>query len=132
MDIIKNCCLCPRKCLINRYLEKGYCNSSNRIKIAYYSLHMWEEPVISGNNGSGTIFFSNCNLRCIYCQNKKISIDGYGKYISNKRLLEIMLELQDKGAHNINLVTPTHYTPLIKYSINSIKDKLDNLIKNIE
>ena len=124
MDIIKNCCLCPRKCLINRYLEKGYCNSSNRIKIAYYSLHMWEEPVISGNNGSGTIFFSNCNLRCIYCQNKKISIDGYGKYISNKRLLEIMLELQDKGAHNINLVTPTHYVPQISSVLKKINLKI--------
>ncbi len=124
MDIIKNCCLCPRKCLINRYLEKGYCKANNKIKLAYYSLHMWEEPVISGNNGSGTIFFSHCNLRCIYCQNKKISIDGYGKYISNKHLGEIMLELQDKGAHNINLVTPTHYVPQIASVLHKLKDKL--------
>lgn len=124
MDVIKNCCLCPRKCLINRYLEKGYCNSSNRVKLAYYSLHMWEEPVISGDNGSGTIFFSNCNLRCIYCQNKKISIDGYGKYISNKRLGEIMLELEKKGAHNINLVTPTHYVPQISSVLKKINLKI--------
>ena len=124
MEIIKNCCLCPRKCLINRYLEKGYCKANNKIKLAYYSLHMWEEPVISGNNGSGTIFFSHCNLRCIYCQNKKISIDGYGKYISNKHLGEIMLELQDKGAHNINLVTPTHYVPQIASVLHKLKDKL--------
>ena len=124
MDIIKNCCLCPRKCLINRYLEKGYCKANNKIKLAYYSLHMWEEPVISGNNGSGTIFFSHCNLRCIYCQNKKISIDGYGKYISNRHLGEIMLELQDKGAHNINLVTPTHYVPQIASVLHKLKDKL--------
>ena len=121
MEIIKNCNLCPRKCLINRYLEKGYCKASNKIKLAYYSLHMWEEPVISGNNGSGTIFFSHCNLRCIYCQNKKISIDGYGKYISNKRLGEIMLELEKKGAHNINLVTPTHYVPQISSVLKKIK-----------
>ena len=82
---------------------------------------MWEEPIISGTNGSGTIFFSNCNLRCLYCQNKKISIDGYGKLISNKRLMEIMLELQSKGAHNINLVTPTHYVPNIVNVLKKIK-----------
>ncbi len=123
MELLKQCCLCPKKCLINRYLEKGYCGASNKIKLAYYSLHMWEEPVISGENGSGTIFFSHCNLRCIYCQNKKISIDGYGKYISNKRLGDIMLELQDKGAHNINLVTPTHYVPQIASVLKKIKGK---------
>ena len=123
MELLKNCNLCPRKCGVNRYIEKGFCGATNRIKLAYYSLHMWEEPIISGTNGSGTIFFSNCNLRCLYCQNKKISIDGYGKYISNKRLEEIMLELQDKGAHNINLVTPTHYVPQIVYTLHKIKDK---------
>ena len=84
---------------------------------------MWEEPPISGKNGSGTIFFSNCNMKCIYCQNKKISIDGYGKYISMKKLEEIMLELQKKGAHNINLVTPTHYVPQIAFVLQKIKDK---------
>ena len=124
MEILKHCSLCPRKCLINRYIEKGYCGATNKIKLAYYSLHMWEEPVISGDNGSGTIFFSHCNLRCLYCQNKKISIDGYGKYITNKRLGEIMLELQDKGAHNINLVTPTHYVPQIASVLHKLKGKL--------
>ena len=122
-ELLKNCMLCPRKCGVNRYITTGFCGATNRIKLAYYSLHMWEEPVISGKNGSGTIFFSNCNMRCIYCQNKKISIDGYGKYISNKRLGEIMLELQDKGAHNINLVTPTHYVPNIVNVLRKIKDK---------
>ena len=122
-ELLKNCMLCPRKCGVNRYITTGFCGATNRIKLAYYSLHMWEEPVISGKNGSGTIFFSNCNMRCIYCQNKKISIDGYGKYISNKRLGEIMLELQDKGAHNINLVTPTHYVPNIVSVLRKIKDK---------
>ena len=124
MELLKHCLLCPRKCGVNRYEKVGVCGANNKIKLAYYSLHKWEEPVISGSKGSGTIFFSNCNMKCIYCQNKKISLDGYGKYISIKRLGEIMLELQRKGAHNINLVTPTHYVPLIKYSINSIKDKL--------
>lgn len=123
MELLKNCNLCPRKCGVNRYKEKGFCGATNRIKLAYYSLHMWEEPIISGDNGSGTIFFSNCNLRCLYCQNKKISIDGYGKYISNKRLGEIMLELQNKGAHNINLVTPTHYVPNIISVLKKIKGK---------
>ena len=123
MELLKNCMLCPRKCGVNRYLEKGFCGATNKVKVAYYSLHMWEEPPISGTNGSGTIFFSNCNLRCLYCQNKKISIDGYGKLITNKRLGEIMLELQDKGAHNINLVTPTHYVPNIVSVLHKIKGK---------
>lgn len=123
MRLLENCMLCPRKCGVNRYIEKGFCGATNKIKLAYYSLHMWEEPIISGENGSGTIFFSNCNLRCLYCQNKKISIDGYGKLISNKRLMEIMLELQEKGAHNINLVTPTHYVPNIINVLKKIKNK---------
>ena len=123
MDLLKNCMLCPRKCGVNRYLEKGFCGATNKLRVAYYSLHMWEEPIISGDNGSGTIFFSNCNLRCLYCQNKKISIDGYGKLITNKRLKEIMLELQKRGAHNINLVTPTHYVPNIISVLKKIKNK---------
>ena len=123
MELLKNCELCPRKCHVNRYLEKGFCGAGNRVKIAYYSLHKWEEPVISGNNGSGTVFFSNCNLRCMYCQNKKISIDGYGKEISNKKLGEIFLKLQDMGAHNINLVTPTHYVSQIYSVLKKIKNK---------
>ena len=96
---------------MNEILKK--CKASDKVKVAYYSLHQWEEPVISGINGSGTVFFSNCNLKCIFCQNKKISTLGYGKEISNERLKEIFLELQAKGAHNINLVTPTHYVPQI-------------------
>jgi len=124
-DELKNCHLCPKNCGVNRYKKLGFCKSSADLFVSYYSLHMWEEPIISGNHGSGTIFFSNCNLKCIFCQNRKISTDGYGKKISLDRLSEIMLELQDKGAHNINLVTPTHYAPLIKYSINNIKDKLN-------
>ena len=123
MEVLKECMLCPKKCGINRYEKLGFCKANNKIKVAYYSLHKWEEPVISGDNGSGTIFFSNCNMRCCYCQNKKISIDGYGKYISGKRLEEIMLELQDKKAHNINLVTPTHYVPQIARVLKKIKNK---------
>ena len=121
MELLKNCMICPRKCGINRYQEKGYCGATNKVRVAFYSLHKWEEPVISGSNGSGTIFFSYCNLKCLYCQNKKISTGGYGKDITNKRLKEIMLELQDKGAHNINLVTPTHYVPQIVSTLRKIK-----------
>ena len=122
-ELLKNCVLCPKKCGVNRYNDKGFCGATNKIKIAYYSLHQWEEPIISGTNGSGTIFFSNCNMKCMYCQNKKISIDGYGVYISNKKLKEIMLLLQEKGAHNINLVTPTMYTPQLNKILKSIKGK---------
>ena len=122
MNLLKECRLCPRNCGVNRYEKVGICNASNKLKVSHYSLHHWEEPVISGVNGSGTVFFSYCNLKCIFCQNKKISSGGYGKIITNKRLSEIFLELQDKGAHNINLVTPTHFVPQIITSLKSAKD----------
>ena len=121
---LEKCELCPRNCMVNRYEKLGYCKISSDLMISYYSLHMWEEPVISGNNGSGTIFFTNCNLKCIFCQNEEISHKGYGKIVSVDRLKEIMLELQDKGAHNINLVTPTPYVPIISYLLHKIKDKI--------
>lgn len=121
MNLLKNCKLCPRNCGINRYEKVGVCGASNKVKVSHYSLHQWEEPVISGINGSGTVFFSYCNLKCIFCQNRKISFGGYGKEISNKRLGEIFLELQEKGAHNINLVTPTHYVPQIVKVLHKIK-----------
>ena len=122
MNILKECRLCPRNCGVNRYENVGVCGASNNLKVSHYSLHHWEEPVISGENGSGTIFFSHCNLKCIFCQNKKISTLGYGKEISGKRLIEIMLELQEVGAHNINLVTPTHFVPQIVRVLKKIKN----------
>lgn len=121
---LEKCKLCPRNCQVNRYEKLGFCGASNKIRLSYYSIHMWEEPVISGDNGSGTIFFSNCNLRCLFCQNKKISIDNYGKDITNKRFQEIVLELQDKKVHNINLVSPTIYVPQIIRSLDKIKNKI--------
>ena len=121
MNILRNCTLCPRNCHVNRYQKKGYCKASSKLKVSLVSLHQWEEPLISGVNGSGTIFFSHCNLGCIYCQNKKIR-DGYGKKISIKRFSKILLEQQKRGAHNINLVTPTHYVPLIKKGIIKAKN----------
>ena len=122
-DILKKCNLCPRNCGINRYETTGFCRASDKIKVAYYSLHQWEEPVISGSVGSGTVFFSHCNLKCIFCQNKKISTGGYGKEITAERLKEIFLELQEKGAHNINLVTLTLYVPQIVDVLGEIKGR---------
>ncbi len=121
MDILKCCTLCPRNCKVNRYKNIGACGATDKLKVAYYSLHQWEEPIISGTNGSGTVFFSNCNLKCIFCQNKKISTGGYGKEISKERLKDIFLELQKRGAHNINLVTPTPYVPQIKEVLENIE-----------
>ena len=104
------CNLCPRECMAKRkYSQAGYCLMDERIFIARAALHMWEEPCISGSKGSGTVFFSGCSLRCVYCQNYEIAAGKKGKQISVERLSEIFLELQDKGAANINLVTPDHY-----------------------
>lgn len=109
-DLLAGCNLCPRNCNVNRLDNKlGFCLSGKNIKISRVSLHNWEEPCISGTKGSGTIFFSNCNLRCVFCQNHAISQEGFGKEVSIERLSEIFLEQQERGAHNINLVTPTHY-----------------------
>ena len=122
-DVLKKCNLCPRNCGINRYEKVGVCGANEKMKVAHFSLHEWEEPVISKDNGSGTIFFSHCNLKCIFCQNKRISTLGYGKEITGERFREICLELQDRGAHNINLVTPTHYVPQIVEELQKIKNK---------
>ncbi len=95
---------------MDRYTSDGFCGADSQLKVNLYQLHYGEEPVLSGNNGSGTIFFSNCNLRCVFCQNHTISHLGWGENVTIQDLSNIMLELQQKGAHNINLVTPTHYS----------------------
>lgn len=123
MNLLKNCNLCPRNCNINRYKELGFCRQSNKLRLALAKLFFYEEPPISGKNGSGTIFFTGCNLKCVFCQNYDISTKNIGKVITIKRLSEIMLELQSKGAHNINLVTPTIYVPQIIKSIKLAKKK---------
>ncbi len=116
--LLKKCSLCPRKCGVNRFRgEKGFCRAGINPVVYAYIPHFGEEPVISGKRGSGTIFFSNCTLRCVYCQNYKFSQLGEGKEVSIKLLAQFMLELQDKGCHNINLVTPTHYIPQILKAI---------------
>lgn len=127
-DCLNNCNLCIRSCGINRLNEKvGFCNSTNRVKVARAELHFWEEPCISCENGSGTVFFSNCNLKCVFCQNSIISQVGNGKEITIERLSEIFLELQYKGANNINLVTPTHFVPQIIKALDIAKNKGLNL-----
>jgi len=122
--MLENCTLCPRKCSVNRLDgQLGFCNASLDIKIAKVSLHQWEEPCISGTSGSGTVFFSNCNMRCVFCQNHTISHEGIGKTVSINHLSEIFLEQQKKGAYNINLVTPTHYVPQIIEALKLAKNK---------
>ena len=108
------CTLCPRECAVNREKTLGYCKSPWQIKAAKAMLHNWEEPPISGTNGSGAVFFSGCNLGCVFCQNYDISHNSSGKEITQERLLEIFFELKEKGAHNINLVNPTHYAQSLK------------------
>lgn len=109
---------CPRKCNIDRMKGVGVCGVGFQPKVAKAYLHKWEEPVISGKNGSGTIFFSGCNLKCVYCQNYRISHQGQGKYITFERLAEIFKELEESGATNINLVSPSHYVDAIINALN--------------
>lgn len=118
------CCLCPRMCRADRSTASGYCKAPDGILASRAALHFWEEPCISGTGGSGAIFFSGCPLRCCFCQNYKISRTPRGKSISSERLAEIFLELQDQGAHNINLVTATHYLPWILPALDMVKEKL--------
>ena len=118
------CNLCPRKCNVNRDLKSGFCGVSNTLKVARAQLHFWEEPIISGTNGSGTIFFSGCNLKCVYCQNFNISKENFGKDITTQRLAEIFKELENAGAHNINLVTPSHYVKQIVEALIIYKPKI--------
>ena len=123
-ELYKRCSLCPRNCQVDRSKKVGFCKSSDKIKVARAALHYWEEPCISGMDGSGTVFFSGCNLNCVFCQNYNISNDCFGKEISVDRLGEIFIELQDKGANNINLVTAVQYVPSIIEALDKVKHKL--------
>ena len=117
--MLGKCILCPRKCLVDRTAGgKGYCQvPGTEILLSRAALHFWEEPCISGTKGSGAVFFSGCNLRCVYCQNAEISNGKVGLPVTVSRLAEIFLELQEKGALNINLVTPTPYAPMIRTAV---------------
>lgn len=112
------CELCPRRCRADRAAgERGVCGATDTLRLARAALHFWEEPPISGEAGSGTVFFSGCPLKCVYCQNHEISTGNFGIDVSPERLAQIMLELQDQGALNINLVTATHYAHLLPEAI---------------
>lgn len=124
MNKYENCLLCPRKCGINRRTgQTGVCGVSSEIKVARAALHYWEEPCISGKRGSGAVFFSGCSLHCVFCQNREISDGKAGKLISKERLSDIFMELADKGANNINLVTPGQYIPDIVWAVNDAKSR---------
>ncbi|MBR2930449.1 MAG: radical SAM protein [Clostridia bacterium] len=120
----KKCTLCARRCGVDRTRgERGFCRMPSDVVIARAALHMWEEPVISGTRGSGTVFFSGCSLGCIYCQNKEISGGELGSRVTTDRLSGIYTELEAEGAHNVNLVTPTHYLPSIIESVDKARAK---------
>ena len=122
LDTLNSCNICPRNCKSNRTSSTlGFCKSTAQIKVAKAYPHMWEEPCISGEKGSGTVFFSNCNLSCVFCQNFEISHEAVGKEVSIVRLSGIFLEQQERGCHNINLVNPTHYVPQITEAIKIAK-----------
>ena len=123
-NLLSECTVCPRKCKADRANGKtGYCGADEEIKIARAALHFWEEPCISGKSGSGTVFFSHCNMGCVFCQNYKISTLGEGRNITKNELYDTFMSLQEQGANNINLVTPTHYIPqivdVLKYAKNN-------------
>lgn len=120
----EKCALCPRLCKVDRTAgQKGFCGGGNLVKVARASLHFWEEPCISGESGSGTVFFSGCTMRCVFCQNKEISRGNAGKEITVERLAEIYMELAEKGANNINLVTPMHYAPQITAALDAARSR---------
>lgn len=123
MDEYTRCTLCPRACGINRYVNNGYCGEKSLLHVARAALHFWEEPCISGKSGSGAVFFSGCNMGCIFCQNRKISRGQTGLYIEKERLVEIFFELKEQGANNINLVTGDMFIPSIRDAISSARDQ---------
>lgn len=123
-EILKSCRLCPHNCGVDRLAgQKGLCRSAEEVLISSANLHFSEEPPISGKRGSGTIFFTNCSLSCVFCQNYPISQLGHGNPLTIKKLAEKMLELEKKGAHNINFVTPTHYAAQMAKAVHTAREK---------
>ena len=113
----EKCELCPRRCGVNRNITRGFCQGGAKASVTRSAKHMWEEPVISGKNGSGTIFFSGCTLRCVFCQNHEISRKNVGREVTEEELSDIILSLQEEGAENINLVNPVHFAPSVKKAL---------------
>lgn len=120
--IYNECRLCPRNCGANRYTAKGYCGEGSAVRISRAALHIWEEPCISGENGSGTVFFTGCQLKCVFCQNYDIANNKKGREISVEELTKVFFDLKNKGAHNINLVTPDHFIPSVAQAIKKSKE----------
>jgi putative pyruvate formate lyase activating enzyme len=120
----EKCRLCPRNCGADRQKSNGFCKSGKLSSVARADLHMWEEPCISGSRGSGAVFFSGCSLRCVFCQNHEISHTPYGQVLSDDALARVFLHLRDKGAHNINLVNPTHFAKNIINALGMVKKEL--------
>ncbi|MDE5583517.1 MAG: radical SAM protein [Ruminococcus sp.] len=120
----ENCTLCPRRCGVNRYEKRGFCKAGAEILCAKATLHQWEEPCISYENGAGTIFFSGCSLHCCFCQNNIISNELHGKILTVRQLADVFLSLQEKGADNIELVTPTHFVPDIIKALDLVRHRL--------
>lgn len=118
------CNACPRECSVDRSIKRGACRMPEGFVVARAARHDWEEPCISGTNGSGTVFFSGCSLGCVFCQNKEISADGFGKEISDERLMQIFDELTEQGVHNINLVNPTHYAERLARVLREYKPRV--------
>lgn len=123
-DQIHHCELCPRRCKVDRTVQRGFCQAPDGAVAARAALHFWEEPCISGTKGSGTVFFSGCTLRCCFCQNYKISRELYGKPLSARELADAFLRLQNQGANNISLVTATHFLPWIIPALDLVKNQL--------
>ena len=121
---MKLCQNCPRRCNVDRSSKIGYCGVNDEIKVARAGLHFGEEPCISGKNGSGTIFFSGCSLKCVMCQNYHISHECFGKNVSKSEIIEIMKNLENSGAHNINFVTPSHYLTQIEEIIKNYRPNI--------
>lgn len=123
-ELYSHCRLCPRKCGINRYVNTGFCRAGTLPKLARAALHIWEEPVLSASGGSGAVFFSNCTLSCVFCQNHDISSGGFGREISIDALSDVFLELEAQGAQNIDLITASHYLPSVIAALDKVKHRL--------
>lgn len=122
MNELRSCKLCPRMCGADRLSGKtGFCGADDKVRIARAALHFWEEPCISGRTGSGTVFFSHCTMKCVFCQNYELSTNNLGYNVTIDELADIFIDLEKQGANNINLVTPTHYVPQIKAAIDTAR-----------
>ncbi len=123
-ELLRHCTLCPRQCGVDRRTEKGFCGMGAQVRAARAALHRWEEPCISGERGTGAVFFSGCTLRCCFCQNGALSAEGFGRELAPKRLEEIFLALQDEGAQSLSLISPTPFAGQIAAALEAVRPRL--------